>query len=194
MKQRTSSHSISTFVTGSVAWLFVVPISLHIVQMLIPEFISVPTYRDGKITVIKNNTFPPLQVALDVLFYTASRGFSLPIFYVFLYLLLFLCCEVEKFKDELKNGDYPTEQAARKKAIKVRDLIKETEKAFRFFLALYIIMLLLASALEIFSIVEKAETVITSNHTVYYIPASATATSLNTLNLGSQNIMAFPHR
>ena len=108
--------------------------------------------------------------------------------------MLFLCCEVDKFKDELGGGLYPTEDKARKKAIKIRKLIKETEKAFRFFLVLYITMILLASALEIFSIVEKAETVIMANHTVYELPASAAAASVQTLNVGSKNLMPFPHR
>lgn len=159
-----------------------------------PEFLSVPRYRDGKITATNNYTFPATQVAFDVIFYAASRGFSLPIFYAFLYMLLFLCCEVEKFKDDLGDGHYPSEDEAKKKAIKMRTLIKETEKAFRFFLSLYIAMILLASALEIFSIVEKAETVIIANHTVYEIPASAAAASVQTLNVGSKNLMPFPHR
>jgi len=162
--------------------------------MMIPDFISVPSYRDGKIYAKKNYTFPPAQVALDVVFYTASRFFSLPIFFAFLYMLVFLCCEVEKFKEELETPQYPKEHQARRKAKQIRNLIKDTEKAFRFFLVLYIAMLLLASSLEIFSIVEKAETVITRNHTVYFIPASATATSLQTLDLGTQNITAIPHR
>ena len=76
----------------------------------------------------------------------------------------------------------------------MKKLIKDTEKAFRFFLALYIAMLLLASALEIFSIVEKAETVIFQNHTIHVIPASATATNLQTMDLGTQDMMAIPHR
>ena len=159
-----------------------------------PDFLPMPRYRDGKITATSNNTFPATQIAFDVIFFAASRGFSLPIFYAFLYMMLFLCCEVDKFKDELGGGLYPTEDKARKKAIKIRKLIKETEKAFRFFLVLYITMILLASALEIFSIVEKAETVIMANHTVYELPASAAAASVQTLNVGSKNLMPFPHR
>ena len=157
--------------------------------MLMPDFLSVPTYTDGKITGTNNYTFPTTQVALDVIFYAASRCFSLPIFYAFLYMLLFLCCEVDKFKDDLGERRYPSEKEAKRKAIKIKELIKETEKAFRFFLSLYIAMILLASALEIFSIVEKAETVIIANHTVYEIPASAAAASVQTLNVGSKNWM-----
>ena len=160
--------------------------------MLIPEFLPVPRYTDGKITGT-NNSFPAIQVAFDVFFYAASRGFSLPIFYAFLYLMLFLCCEVDKFKDELGRGLYPSEEKAKEKAKKIDTLIKKTEEAFRFFLTLYIAMLLLSSALEIFSIVEKAETVITANHTVQEIPGSALA-SVQTLNVGSKSLMAFPHR
>ena len=176
----------------SVLLLFVVPISLHATQMLMPECLPVPRYTDGKITGT-NNSFPAIQVAFDVFFYAASRGFSLPIFYAFLYLMLFLCCEVDKFKAELGSGLYPSEEEARDKAKKINTLIKQTEEAFRFFLTLYIAMLLLSSALEIFSIVEKAETVITVNHTVHEIPSRALA-SVQTLNVGSKSLMAFPHR
>ena len=104
-------------------------------------------------------------------------------------MLLFLCCEVDTFKDDLGERRYPSEKEAKRKAMKIKELIKETEKAFRFFLSLYIAMILLASALEIFSIVEKAETVIIANHTVYEIPASAAAASVQTLNVGSKNWM-----
>ena len=159
-----------------------------------PNFLQVPRYRDGKITATSNNTFSATQIAFDVIFFAASRGFSLPIFYAFLYMMLFLCCEVDKFKDKLGDGLYPTEDKARKKAIKIRTLIKETEKAVRFFLSLYIAMILLASALEIFSIVEKAETVITGNHTAYELPASAAAASAQTLIVESKILMPFPHR
>ena len=69
----------------------------------------------------------------------------------------------------------------------------DTETAFRFFLVLYIAMLLLASALEIFSIAEKIEMVIIANHTIHCLPASAT-TSLQTLSFAQENIKAFPHR
>jgi len=55
-------------------------------------------------------------------------------------------------------------------------------------------MLLLASALEIFSVVEKIETVITANQTIIqFLPASATATDLQTLSFTQSNIKAIPH-
>ena len=121
MKRRASS--IALFVVGSVAWLGIVPVSLHATQILMPDFMSVPRYRDETITENKNDTFSPLQVALDITFYTANRSFSLPIFCAFLYMLVFLCCEVEKFKQELENGDYPLEDQARQKAKKVKNSI-----------------------------------------------------------------------
>lgn len=95
-----------------------------------PEFLSVPRYRDGKITATNNYTFPATQVAFDVIFYAASRGFSLPIFYAFLYMLLFLCCEVEKFKDDLGDGHYPSEDEAKKKAyLKIRTFLSKDKNA-----------------------------------------------------------------
>ncbi|CAH3174444.1 unnamed protein product, partial [Porites evermanni] len=50
VKRRASSHSISVFLVNSVAWLFIVPITLHATQMLMPDFLPMPRYRDGKIT------------------------------------------------------------------------------------------------------------------------------------------------
>ena len=190
--EKVSSNSL--FFAGSVLSLFVLPISMHLAQMVMPDFLSVPSYRNETIIERRNETFPPVQIVFDAVFYTLSRAFALPVFYVFLNMLLFLTCEVEKFKEELEDRRYPHEHLARKQAIKIRKLIKDTEKAFRFFLALYIAMLLLASALEVFSIVEKIETVITTNHTIHFMPASATATSLQTLALTQENIKAFPHR
>lgn len=179
---------------GSVLFLFVVPTSLHVTQMIMPDFMSTPGYRNGTATLNKNVPFPSSQVTLDVLFFIINRLFSLPIFFVFLYMMVFLCCEVEKFKHELVKRMYPNENEARNKAKLLKKLIRDTQKAFSIFLALYIATLLLASALEIFSIVEKVETVILGNHTIYCIPASATATNLQTLDIGAQNIMAIPHR
>ncbi|KAL9957776.1 hypothetical protein ACROYT_G034719 [Oculina patagonica] len=196
VSRRASSTSL--FFAGSIIFLFILPIGMHVSQMLIPDFMPVPSYRNGTIIKGRNGeTFPPVQIVIDAVFYTLSRAFALPVFYVFLNMLLFLSCEVEKFEGELKNGQYPREDQARKQAIKIKNVIKDTEKAFRFFLALYIALLLLASALEIFSIVEKIETVITTNHTMYIMPASATAaatTDFQTLALTQESIKAFPHR
>lgn len=150
-----------------------------------------PIFKNGTKKV--NNTFPPVQVVLDVTFYTASRFLSLPIFYVLLYMLVFLCSEVEKFKNELANREYQTEDKARKRASQLKTLMKDAETAFQVFLALYIATLLLSSALEIFSIVEKVEMVISNNHTLYYIPTSVAAGSLQNMD-PSSNIMAVPHR
>ena len=173
--------------------LFVIPISLHAIQLMVPDFLPVPRYRNGTIEVNKD-PFPPLQVALDLIFYALTRLLSLPIFYAFLYMLVFLSSEVEKFKHELENGGYPTEDKAREKAIQLRKLVEATEKAFGVFLALYIAMLLLTSALEIFSIVEKVETVISENHTTYSISAITVESRLQTLDIGPQNITVIPHR
>lgn len=195
VRKRASSSSL--FLTGSIIFLFILPICMHLTQMLMPEFMPVPSYRNGKIIEVRNETFPPVQIVVDAVFYTLSRAFALPVFYVFLNMLLFLSCEVEKFKGGLEGGRYPREDLAREQAIKIKKVIKDTEKAFRFFLTLYIAMLLLASALEIFSIVEKIETVITTNHTIHIMPASASAaatTSFQTLALTQENIKAFPHR
>ena len=184
------------FFAGSVTCLFILPLGLHLAQMVMPQFLSVPSYdRNGKITFVRNETFPPAQIVLDAAFYSMSRAFALPVFYVFLNMLQFLSCEVEKFKEELEDRRYRTEERARNKAIQIKKLIRDTEKAFRFFLVLYITMLLLASALEIFSVVEKLETVITTNHTViHFLPASATSTTnLQTLSLTPGNIKAFVH-
>ena len=173
--------------------LLVIPISLHATQLLAPKFLPLPRYRNGTIEVNKD-PFPPLQVALDLIFYALTRLLSLPIFYVFLYMLVFLSSEVEKFKDELKHRRYRTEHKARKRAIELRELVEATEKAFGVFLALYIAMLLLTSALEIFSIVEKVETVISENHTTYSISAITVESRLQTLDIGSQNITVISHR
>ena len=184
------------FFAGSITCLFVLPLGLHVTQMVMPDFMSVPSYdRNGKITSVRNETFQPAQVVLDAAFYSMNRAFALPIFYVFLNMLQFLSCEVEKFKEELERRCYPTEQEARNKAIQLKKVIRETEKAFRFFLVLYISMLLLSSTLEIFSVVEKFETVITTNHTVIrFLPASATSTAnLQTLSFTAGNIKAFVH-
>ena len=140
-----------------------------------------------------NETFPPVQIVFDAVFYTLSRGFALPVFYVFLNMLLFLNCEVEKFNEELLKCDYRREDQAKKRAKEIKNLIMDTERAFRFFLVLSIATLLLASALEIFSIVEKSETVIIANRTIHCLPASAT-NSLQTLPFAQENIKAFPHR
>lgn len=193
VRRRVSSGSL--FFAGSVICLLILPLGMHLAQMSIPDFMSVPSYDgNGKITAVRNETFSLAQIAVDAVFYTMSRGFALPIFYVFLSMLQFLSCEVEKFKEELENRRYPSEDLARNKAIMVKHLIRDTEKAFQFFLVLYITMLLLASALEIFSVVEKIETVITTNHTIIqFLPASATATNLQTLSLTQSNIKAIPH-
>ena len=184
------------FLAGSVTCLFILPLGLHVTQMVIPDFMQVPRFdRNGKITEVRNETFSPAQIVFDAAFYSLSRAFALPVFYVFLNMLQFLSCEVEKFKEELENRFYPSEDLAREKAIKIKELIRHTEKAFQFFLVLYITMLLLASALEIFSVVEKIETVITTNHTVlHFLPASATSTTnLQTISLTTGNIKAFSH-
>ena len=194
VRRRVSSGWL--FFAGSVICLFILPLGMHLTQMVMPDFMSVPSYDGtGKITAVRNETFPPAQIVFDAAFYTINRAFALPIFYVFLNMLQFLSCEVEKFKEELEDGHYPSEDLARNKAIKVKKLIRDTEKAFRFFLVLYITMLLLASALEIFSVVEKIETVITTNHTiVQFLPASASSTTnLQTLSLTQGVIKAFPH-
>ena len=162
----------------SAVCLFVIPISLHAMQLMVPDFLPLPRYRNGTIEVNKE-PFPPLQVALDLTFYALTRVLSLPIFYVFLYMLVFLSSEVNKFKDELKKRDYRTEDKARKRAIQLRELVKATEKAFCVFLALYIVMFLLDSALEIFSMIEKVEKLTSGNHT--------TQSSLQTPDIGSQN-------
>lgn len=151
-----------------------------------------PRYRNGTIKVV-NDPFSIAQVVSDVTFYTASRFLSLPIFYVLLYMLVFLCSDVEKFKNELEMGCYRTEDKARQRAIQLQKLMKDAETAFQVFLALYIATLLLSSALEIFSIVEKVEMVISNNHTLYYIPSNVAAGSLQNMD-PSSNIMAVPHR
>lgn len=189
--KRSPCTSITVFVVGSLLFLFVLPIGLHATQMIIPDFMQMPSFRNRTIKV--NNTFPPVQVVLDVTFYTASRFLSLPIFYVLLYMLVFLCSEVEKFKNELANRHYRTEDKARERAIQLKTLMKDAETAFQVFLALYIATLLVSTALEIFSIVEKAEMVISNNHTVYYMSSSVAAGSFQTMDLGS-NIMAVPHK
>lgn len=167
--------------------LLVIPISLHAIQLMVPDFLPVPRYRNGKIEVNKE-PFPPLQVALDLICFALTRVLSLPIFYVFLYMLVFLSSEVEKFKDELKNRDYRTEDKARKRAIQLRELVKATEKAFCVFLALYIVMFLLDSAMEIFSMIEKVEKLTSGNHTTYSAPAQTLR------DIGSQYNTLFSHR
>lgn len=164
--------------------------------MVIPEVVPVePKIKDhGKISV-KNETFSPLQVVLDGMFYSMHRALALPVFYALLYLLFFLKCEVNKFKEELEDRHYPREDLARNRAIRMRNLIRDTEKAFQYFLVLYITMLLLTTVLDIFSIVEKVETVITVNNTVeHFFPASTATTSLNTMGLSGTTIKAIPHR
>ena len=192
VRKRASSSCL--FFVASGICLFILPLGLHLAQMTMPDFLPLPSYKNGTVTAARNETFPPLQIVFDAVFYTLSRASALPVFYVFLNMLLFLSCEVEKFKEELLNRDYRTEDQAKKRAIKIKNLIMDTETAFRFFLVLYIAMLLLASTLEIFSIVEKIETVIDANHTVHYLPASATTASLQSLPLAQESIKAFPHR
>jgi len=192
VRSRTSSSWL--FSVGSGICLFILPLGMHLTQMIIPDFLSMVSYKNGTIKHVTNETFLPVQIVFDAVFYTMNRAFSLPVFYVFLNMLLFLSCEVENFKEELLKRDYQREDQAKQRAIKIKNLIMDTENAFRFFLVLYIAMLLLASALEIFSIVEKIETVITTNHTIHYLPASATTTSLQTLPFAQENIKAFPHR
>ena len=177
----------------SFLFLFALPLGLHVTQMLIPGVIPVePKIRNGSISVT-NESFPHPQVVLDGLFFIVHRAFALPVFYAFLSLLFFLNCEVNKFTEELKDRNYLREHQARKRAIRMRNLIRDTEKAFQVFLTLYIVMLLLTTALEIFSIVEKVETVITVNNTVeHFIPASAATSSLKTMD--TNTITAIPHR
>ena len=190
---RRVSSSGWLFFAGSVTCLFILPLGMHVTQMMMPDFMSLPRYDKNQSQT--NETFPPAQIVVDAVFYTMSRAFALPVFYVFLNMLQLLSCAVEKFKEELENRHYPSEALARNKAIHIKKLIRDTEKAFRFFLVLYIAMLLLSSALEIFSIVEKIETVITTNHTlIHFLPTSATSTAnLQTLALTPGNIKAFPH-
>jgi len=192
VRRRASSSWL--FFVGSGICLFILPLGLHLVQMAIPDFLPHPSYKNGTVTAVTNETFPPLQIVFDAVFYTLNRACALPVFYVFLNILLFLSCEVEKFKEELLERQYRTEDQAKRRAIKIKNLIMDTETAFRFFLVLYIAMLLVASALEIFSIVEKIDTVIVANHTIHYLPASATTASLQSLPLAQENIKAFPHR
>ena len=162
--------------------------------MLIPDVIPVePKIRNGSISVT-NESFPHPQVVLDGVFFIVHRAFALPVFYAFLSLLFFLNCEVYNFRRRLETRHYPKEELARNQAKRIRNLIRDTEKAFEVFLALYITMLLLATSLEIFSIVEKVETVITKNETTYYIAASSTTTNLQTLGLSGDIIKAIPHR
>ena len=187
---RSRASSSRLFLVGSVIFLLILPLGLHLAQMMIPDFLPFISYKNNTVT---NETFPPVQIVFDAVFYTLNRAFALPVFFVFLNVLLFLSCEVEKFKEELLQRDYPREDKAKQRAKKIKYLIMDTETAFRFFLVLYIAMLLLASALEIFSIVEKIETVINANHTIHCLPASAT-TSLQALPFAQENIKAFPHR
>ena len=187
------SSPILKFVVTSFLFLFALPLGLHVTQMLIPDVIPVePKIRNGNISVT-NEPFPYLQVAWDGVFFVAQRAFALPVFYAFLSLLFFLNCEVNKFTEELKDRNCLREHQARKRAIRMRNLIRDTEKAFQVFLTLYIVMLLLTTVLEIFSIVEKVETVITVNNTVeHFIPASAATSSLKTMD--TNTITAIPHR
>lgn len=189
VRSRRASSSWLFFV-GSVIFLLILPLGLHLTQMMIPDFLPLTNYKNNTAT---NDTFPPVQIIFDAVFYTMNRAFALPVFFVFLNMLLFLSCEVEKFNEELLMRYYRREDQAKQRAKKIKDLIMDTERAFRFFLVLYIAMLLLASALEIFSIVEKIETVIIANHTIHYLPGSAT-NSLQTLPFAQENIKVFPHR
>ena len=190
---RSRASSSWPFFVGSVICLFILPLGLHLAQMTMPDFLPLPNYN---ITAgaPRNDTFPPVQIVFDAVFYTLSRAFALPVFYVFLNMLSLLRCEVKKFKEELLRRDYRREDQAKNRAKDIKNLIVDTETAFCFFLVLYISLLLLASALEIFSIVEKIETVIEANHTIHYLPASATTASLQTLPLVQETIKAFPHR
>ena len=190
---RSRASSSWLFFVGSVICLFILPLGLHLAQMTMPDFLPLPNYNVTA-GAVRNDTFPPVQIVFDAVFYTLNRAFALPVFYVFLNMLSFLSCEVEKFKEELLRRDYRREDQAKKRAREIKKLIVDTEMAFRFFLVLYISMLLLASALEIFSIVEKIETVIEANHTLHYFPASASIASLQTLPLVQETIKAFPHR
>ena len=187
---RSRASSSWLFLVGSVMFLFILPLGLHLAQMIIPDFLPLINYKNNTAT---NETFPPVQIVFDAVFYTLSRAFALPVFYVFLNMLLFLSCEVEKFNEELLKRDYRREDQAKQRAKEIKNLIMDTERAFRFFLVLYIAMLLLATALEFFSIVEKIETVIIGNHTIHCLPASAT-NSLQALPFAQENIKAFPHR
>ena len=187
---RSRASPSRLFLVGSVIFLLILPLGLHLAQMMIPDFLPLISYKNNTVT---NETFPPVQIVFDAVFYTLNRAFALPVFFVFLNMLLFLSCEVEKFKEELLQRDYRREDQARDRAKKIKYLIMDTETAFRFFLVLYIAMLLLASALEIFSIAEKIEMVIIANHTIHCLPASAT-TSLQALPFAQENIKAFPHR
>ena len=193
VRRRYLSSPILMFVVASFLFLFALPLGLHVTQMLIPDFIPVePKISNGTIS-FTNKPFPHLQVTWDGVFFVAQRAFALPVFYAFLSLLFFLNCEVNKFKEELKDRNYLREHQARKRAIRLRNLIRDTEKAFQVFLTLYIVMLLLTTLLEIFSIVEKVETVITVNNTVeHFIPVSAATSSLKTMD--TNTITAIPHR
>ena len=186
-----NSSSIKVFMIVSLC-LFVIPISLHAIQLMVPDFLPAPRYRNGTIEVDKD-PFPPLQVALDLIFYALTRLLSLPIFYVFLYMLVFLSSEVEKFKHELKDRHYRTEDKARKRAIQLRELVKATEKAFCVFLVLYIVMFRLDPALEIFSMIEKVEKLTSGNHTTNSTPALTFESSSQTLDIGSQNNTLFSY-
>ena len=185
VRQRASSSSILPFVVASFLFLFCLPLGLHVSQMSIPKIQNISN---------KNETFPPAQVVLDGVFFIVHRAFALPVFYAFLSLLFFLNCEVYNFRRRLETCHYPKEELARNQAKRIRNLIRDTEKAFEVFLALYITMLLLATSLEIFSIVEKVETVITKNYTTYYIAASSITTNLQTLGLSGDIVKAIPHR
>ena len=134
VRRRYLSSPILKFVVTSFLFLFALPLGLHVTQMLIPDVIPVePKIRNGNISVT-NEPFPYLQVAWDGVFFVAQRAFALPVFYAFLSLLFFLNCEVNKFTEELKVRNYLREHQARKRAIRMRNLIRDTEKAFQVFL------------------------------------------------------------
>ena len=173
IETRGTLRIIVAFQVCSMAFLFVLPSGIHVIQTAFPDFMPIPGYINGTLTRINENPFSIWQIAINVIILVLNRSLSLPILFVFLYMMAFLCCEVEIFREALEFRKYPTEEKAREKAIKIKTLIRDTERAFRFFLVLYISILLVASALEIFSIVEKVEIVISKNDTVHYMPASS---------------------
>ena len=142
---RKAKKAINRSFSAVIVFAFVVPLSSKATQMILY----------GK---VKNQTFTPKEISMNLAFSAVARFFSLPMVFVFTLVVCIICGDIRQFKKDIQEWPANQEEEARNRFINIKRVIKHAQKAFQPFLVTQLIFLCVLLLPSIFSVAERFQT------------------------------------
>ena len=107
---------------------------------------------------VKNQTFTPKEISMNLGFSALARFFSLPIVFVFTLVVCIISGDIRQFKKDIQEWPANEEEEARNRFINIKRVMKHAQKAFQPFLVTQLIFLCVLLLPSIFSVAERFQT------------------------------------